>query len=121
MAPRFSGRLLLAGLLSCLGFALFGYAGRVELGMAGGVVGWLSLAWLAIILVDISARRASLPPPRLLQDIARVVLLAGAVLAILAVVFHQPVGGLLATSGVVVAVLGFALRGMIADVFSGIA
>ncbi|MBC7951083.1 MAG: mechanosensitive ion channel family protein [Rhodospirillaceae bacterium] len=89
--------------------------------MAGGVVGWLSLAWLSIILVDISARRASLPPPRLLQDIARVVLLAGAALAILAVVFHQPVGGLLATSGVLVAIIGFALRGMIADVFSGIA
>lgn len=126
MAPRFSGRLVLAGLLSCLGFALFGYAERVEMAMAGGVVGWLSLAWLGIVLVDAGAHRATLrrrggAPPRLLQDIARVVLLAGAALVILAVVFHQPVGGLLATSGVLVAVIGFALRAMIADVFSGIA
>ncbi|HLO75770.1 MAG TPA: cyclic nucleotide-binding domain-containing protein, partial [Magnetospirillum sp.] len=39
----------------------------------------------------------------------------------LAFVFVQPVGGVLATSGLVVAVLGLALRGIIADVFSGIA
>lgn len=138
MAPRFSGRLVLAGLLCCLGFALFGLADRVAadlrlplelapaLGIIGGMVGWLCLAWLGIILVDWAAARAGRrrpggAPPRLLQDIARVVLFAGAALAILAVVFRQPVAGVLATSGVMVAVIGFALRGMIADVFSGIA
>lgn len=125
MAPRFAGRLVLAGLLSCLGFALFQWAPvPLPVQLTGGVAGWLGLAWVGVVAVDMMAHRAALRAggaPRLLQDMARVVLFGGAALAILAFVFRQPVGGVLATSGIVVAVLGFALRGIIADVFSGIA
>lgn len=125
MAPRFTGRLVLAASLSGLGFALSQWAPvPAALHPAGGVVGWFGLAWLGVGAVDMAMRRATRhtsAPPRLVQDMARVILFGGAVLAILAFVFRLPVGGVLATSGVVVAVLGFALRGIITDVFSGIA
>jgi len=130
MALHFAGRLVLAGLLSGVGFVMFIRAGEYGLApgfsMAGGVTGWFALAWAGVIVVDMAVRRAEIvrkgvAPPRLLQDLARVVFFAAAILAILAFVFGQPVGGLLATSGLVVAVIGFALRGIIADVFSGIA
>lgn len=125
MAPRFMGRLVLAGGLSSLGFALSQWAEMpAAYRPAGGVAGWLGLAWMGVVAVDMVLRRATRhanAPPRLVQDMARVVLFGGAAFAILAFVFHQPVGGLLATSGVVVAVLALALRGIITDVFSGIA
>jgi CRP-like cAMP-binding protein len=41
--------------------------------------------------------------------------------AVAGFVLNLPVTGLLATSGVLIAVLGFALRGVLSDVFSGIA
>jgi small-conductance mechanosensitive channel/CRP-like cAMP-binding protein len=125
MANRFAGRLVLATTLSAVGFVLSQGAGLpAGLTLAGGVAGWLGLAWAGVAAVDMALGRATnraMAPPRLVGDMARVVLFGGAALAILAFVFRQPVGGLLATSGVVVAVLGFALRGIIADVFSGIA
>lgn len=124
MAPRFMGRLVLAAAVSGLGFGLSRWAGLpAGFQPAGGILGWLGLAWVGVVAVDAATGRAArqAAPPRLVRDMARVLLFGGAALAILAFVFRQPVGGLLATSGVVVAVLGFALRGIIADVFSGIA
>jgi small-conductance mechanosensitive channel len=133
------GRLALAGLISLLGFVVQSHApALLEAGLAGtprtvaivstvsGVLGWLGLAALGVAAVDMGARRAAASqhgaaPPRLLQDIARAGFYGGAILAILAFVFGQPIAGLVATSGVLVAVIGFALRNMIADVFSGIA
>jgi small-conductance mechanosensitive channel/CRP-like cAMP-binding protein len=125
MANRFMGRLVLAGGLSSLGFLLSQWAGLpAGLVPVGGIAGWLGLAWVGVVAVDLALRRATAraaAPPRLVGDMARLVLFGGAALAILAFVFGQPVGGLLATSGVLVVVLGFALRGIITDVFSGIA
>lgn len=125
------GRLVLAGLVSGLGFLLAANGPFLQslldervpalIGPAGGMVGWLGLAWLAAAVLELAARRATASPPQLLLDLARVFLFAGAVLAILGFVFGQPVAGLVATSSVLVAVVGFALRNMIADVFSGIA
>ena len=53
-------------------------------------------------------------------------LLAGAIytatgLAVVNFVFHVPIGGLIATSGVIAIVLGLALQSTLSDVFSGIA
>ena len=53
-------------------------------------------------------------------------LLAGAIyittgLAVVDIVFAVPIGGLLATSGVVAIILGLALQSTLADVFSGVA
>ena len=92
-----------------------------------GVCGWIALAWAgarlfdALLLRAADAARRPEPYPRLLGDMARAVLFAAAGLAILVLVFGQPALGLLTTSGVAVAVIGFALRNVISDVFSGIA
>ncbi|EKV26392.1 putative mechanosensitive channel protein [Caenispirillum salinarum AK4] len=137
MKTGLGARLLAAAILTVAGFALQA-RGAPWLGpdaapvnavarLVGGILGWLALAWVGICLVDIAVRRLSAlgrpgaPPPRLVQDLARVVLLGGAVIAIVGLVFDQPVAGLLTTSGILVVVLGIALRNMIADVFAGIA
>ena len=92
-----------------------------------GTVFWLGLAWAGARLFDLlllraaqAARRPS-PYPRLLGDLVRAVLFAAAGVAILLLVFDQPALGLVTTSGVAVAVVGFALRYVISDIFSGIA
>ena len=84
---------------------------------------WLGAAWLASRVVDLAVARnaRSVPVPRLATDLLRALIYGVAVLGILAYALGQPVTGLLATSGVLIAVLGFALRNMIADIFSGIA
>lgn len=85
---------------------------------------WLAAAWGGARVIDmLAAGNGSRPPriPRLLADLLRFFVYGFAVLAILAFVLEQPVTGLLATSGVAIAVLGFALRNMIADIFAGIA
>lgn len=84
---------------------------------------WLGAAWLASRLIDLTIARAGrgTHAPRLLSDLLRACLYGLAAFAILAFVLKQPVSGLVATSGVLIAVLGFALRNMIADIFSGIA
>ncbi|HYD32448.1 MAG TPA: mechanosensitive ion channel family protein [Azospirillaceae bacterium] len=95
-------------------------------GMALAAAAWMAVAWLAARLADlafdrVARHRGLTQSPRLLRDLTRVVLFTLAGTAILAGVLHRPVAGLLATSGVLIAILGFALRNMIADVFSGIA
>jgi small-conductance mechanosensitive channel len=91
------------------------------------MVAWLALAWLAARSCDLllhraaqAARRAA-PYPRLLHDLLRALLFGLAIVVILVFVFGQGPTGLIATSSVLIAVVGFALRNIIADVFSGIA
>lgn len=93
---------------------------------AVGVSAWLAAAWLGSRLLDVAIARptrAGRPRqvPRLLADLLRALIYGVALFAMLGAVLEQPVTGLLATSGVLIAVLGFALRNMIADIFSGIA
>ena len=87
---------------------------------AAGIAGWLALAWAAARLFDILLLRAATvarrpPYSRLLGDMARGVLFISAVLAIAAQIFEQPALGIITTSGVAVAVIGFALRNIISD------
>lgn len=98
--------------------------GGIDVAMAAAA--WLGAAWLGARLLDLLAQGNGddgRPPriPRLLSDLLRAFFYGFALLAILAFVLGQPVTGLVATSGVMIAVLGFALRNMIADIFSGIA
>jgi len=58
---------------------------------------------------------------RLFIDLAAAAIYVGAGLTVLKSVLAIPVGGLVATSGVVAIVLGLALQNTLADVFSGIA
>jgi small-conductance mechanosensitive channel/CRP-like cAMP-binding protein len=133
--------LIVPGALALFAFALRAAAPAVahRLGLApdgglalalrdlAGVCGWLCLAWTGARLFDVLLSRAALaarrsaPYPRLLGEMARAVFFAAAGVAILMLVFEQPALGLITTSGVAVAVIGFALRNVISDVFSGIA
>jgi small-conductance mechanosensitive channel/CRP-like cAMP-binding protein len=58
---------------------------------------------------------------RLFPDLTAAAIYAAAVLVVLISVLALPIGGLLATSGVLAIVLGLALQNTLADVFSGIA
>ncbi|HEY4044442.1 MAG TPA: mechanosensitive ion channel family protein [Rhodopila sp.] len=94
---------------------------------ASGIWMWLALAWLAARCFDVALRRVALvsrggvPYPRLLTDLLGAALFAAAAMTILLVVFDQPATGLITVSSVVIAVVGFALRNVISDLFSGIA
>lgn len=88
---------------------------------------WLSGAWLATRLINglmlnpILGVRGGSPAPRILANSVGAAVFILAVFAIVRYVFDKPVTGLVATSGVVTIIIGFAIREMIADFFSGIA
>jgi small-conductance mechanosensitive channel/CRP-like cAMP-binding protein len=88
---------------------------------------WLSAAFLLNRLLSVFfwdglvSRALDAPVPRLLKDITGITVFAIAITAIVSLVFKQSVTGVWATSGVVGIVLGFALRPMILDVFTGLA
>lgn len=83
---------------------------------AAGILAWLALAWAGVRLLALALRGY----PRLLTDLLGAALFAAAAIAITLFVFGLPATGLIATSSVLIAVLGFALRNIIGDVFAGI-
>jgi small-conductance mechanosensitive channel len=90
-----------------------------------GAVSCLALAWLIsrsieLVVTGAMARKGK-RQPRLLYQMIAVLLFLVALLAILSFAFDRSLVGLVTTSGVLVAILGFALRNIIADIFSGIA
>ena len=88
---------------------------------------WVAGAWLLARLIRVfiwqrrPKRLTGAAPPRLLQHTVNLIIVALVSAAIAKTVFHQPLTGFWATSGVVGIILGVALRGIIADFFSGIA
>src|SRR3954454_24432531 len=83
---------------------------------------WLAVAHLIVRALDcffwpLLARK----PSRLLTDLVAAVIWAAAALLVIGNVLKVPLTGILTTSGVAVAVLGFALRDMLASLFAGIA
>ena len=90
-----------------------------------GTSAYFSAAWLATRLAGLAlsgggrgGRRRS---PKLLQDLLGAGVFGAAALATIALVFEGSVLGAAATSGIIVAVLGFSLRGVMADIFAGVA
>ena len=83
--------------------------------------GWL-LARLFSAMVSrkrgAAGRRKS---PRLLQELVSVALFTLATMLTLGLVFGRSAGGVLASSGLIIAILGFAIRNVLADVLAGIA
>ncbi|OWJ73255.1 mechanosensitive ion channel family protein [Haematobacter missouriensis] len=61
------------------------------------------------------------PVPKVALDLLRVALFAVATLASLSLFFRHDLSGILTGSGLVLAVLGFAIRNVVADTFSGLA
>lgn len=88
---------------------------------------WLSGAWVVTRLINglllnpLIRRRSGSPAPKILANSVGAAVFVLALFGIVRYVFDRPVTGLVATSGVVTIIIGFAIREMIADFFSGIA
>ncbi|HEY9038062.1 MAG TPA: mechanosensitive ion channel family protein [Roseovarius sp.] len=80
---------------------------------------WLASRLLALLLDQATTRRR--PYPRLLKDLIAAVLFLLAFAASVALFMGQGAVGALAGSGLVLAMLGFAIRNVVADTLSGIA
>ncbi len=99
----------------------FGHAGAHEtMQELLATLAWLSAAWFCARLFRVVVSGGERPVPRLLSDMVGILLFVLAIILVLGSVFHQPVEALVTTSSVVVAVLGFALRELIGDIFAGI-
>ena len=96
----------------------------LSLGAASNVVGCLAAAWLGSRLFGLFAdrrRRNKRPYPRLFRDLVAVFLFFAAVVASAALLLGQGLLGALAGSSLILAMLGFAIRNVVADTLSGIA
>lgn len=89
-------------------------------------VWWLSLAWLAVAVLNFALWRWLFPGARqpggrkLIADLVSGLVYVAAFFAILAFAFDQEIGGVLATSGVVAIVLGLALQTSLGEIVSGL-
>jgi len=83
--------------------------------------GWLFMRTIQAFVWQRRQKHLSGAAPMLLQHTVNIVILALAGAGVAHSVFNQPLTGFWATSGVFGIVLGIALRGIIADFFSGIA
>ncbi len=88
-------------------------------GLAYFAVAWFASRLLALVLDQATARRRRYP--RLLKDLIAVMLFLFAFAATVALFMGQGATGALAGSGLVIAMLGFAIRNVVADTLSGIA
>lgn len=92
--------------------------------LVSGAAACFAAAWLAARLIGIALERTGSGRrrvPRLLQELVSAALFVVASIATTMLVFGQSVSGVLAGSGLVLAILGFAIRNALADVLSGIA
>lgn len=101
---------------------LFGPSDALSLGVSASAYfasAWLVSRVLSLALDQATARRQ--PYPRLLKDLIAAVLFLIAFAATVALFMGQGAVGALAGSGLVLALLGFAIRNVVADTLSGIA
>ena len=82
------------------------------------IVAARSVAGVARLLLVLQNRSRE---TQILSDLIGAAVYVAAALAVVDLVFSVPVGGLIATSGVIAAVIGLALQSTLSDVFSGIA
>ncbi len=92
--------------------------------LLSGSVAYFAAAWLGGRLVGIALERAASSQrrvPRLLQELISAAFFLAALIATIMLLLGQSMSGALASSGLVIAVLGFAIRNVVADALSGIA
>lgn len=85
---------------------------------------WFSGAWLLGRIIGTSLRRkrnGRRKTPKLLGELISAALFLAATAATVAMMLGQSAGGALASSGLMIAILGFAIRNVLADVLSGVA
>jgi small-conductance mechanosensitive channel len=102
------------------GIAPLSDQGRNALWMAG----YLGIAWLLSRVADLvllRMRPRNRPVPKLLRDLVSALLFLVAIVSGAMLLMGHSAGGALAGSTVVLALLGFAIRNVVADTLSGIA
>jgi small-conductance mechanosensitive channel len=83
---------------------------------------WLLAAQMAVEITRVSVLiRRFAGEGRLFSDLLAGLIYLAVILTIVKTVFGFPIGGLVATSGIIAIVLGLALQNTLADVFAGIA
>jgi small-conductance mechanosensitive channel len=80
---------------------------------------WL-LARIAAVALTRQAKRKR-KTPKLLRELISATLFTIATVAAIGLFLGQSAGGILASSGLIIAILGFAIRNVLADVLSGVA
>lgn len=102
------------------GIAPLGEQGRNALWMAG----YLGVAWFLSRIADVVLSRMrprNRPVPKLLRDLVSALLFLVAIISGAMLMLGHSAGSALAGSTVVLALLGFAIRNVVADTLSGIA
>lgn len=106
---------------------LWGYEEMVNYSRVLEALLWFGGAWLVsralvtLVLHPLVRRATGQPAPGILANCLSAVVFLVTIFMVVHFVYDRPVGGLLATSGIVTLVIGFAIRDMIADFFSGMA
>ena len=90
------------------------------------VIGWAASAIVLcrlskILIWDQLGRTSDRPTPQLLIQITNVLICSTVALTMAAILFNIPLTGAIATSSVIGLVIGFAVKSLISDTFSGIA
>jgi len=97
------------------------------LGTVVGTAFWIVFGYAVDCLMTVFAwnnrvqRRSGVPVPKSLTRLAGMAIWITTTIILLAVVYDVPIAGFSTTSGIIIAVIGFALRNLIADVFTRIA
>ncbi len=90
-----------------------------------GVLWWVILAFILLVVLERFVWRAldrrEIAVPTLLKDVVRALVMIVALFGIVSAAFDQSFTGVLAASGVLAVVIGFAMQSTLADLFSGIA
>ncbi|HUH87755.1 MAG TPA: mechanosensitive ion channel family protein [Pusillimonas sp.] len=92
-----------------------------RIGTAGALY---CLAWLLSRTTSLALARKSKNKrrkPRLLGELITAALFTVATIVAIGLLIGRPTGGILASSGLIIAILGFAIRNVLADVLAGIA
>lgn len=136
-APRIPPSFVLWPLIWCVGATLF-YAFHIRLhafapdvpittlrNVGAGAIfysfGWLLSRVFGLLVVRKRSAAGRRRAPRLLQELVSVALFTIATMLTLGLLLGRSAGGVLASSGLIIAILGFAIRNVLADVLSGIA
>ena len=112
-----------------LALALFGVDLTARLGLGDDVtlgataLAYFAAAWFVSRILSLALDRAGRrrPYPRLLKDLIAAILFLVALAAAVALFSGQGATGVLAGSGLLLAMLGFAIRNVVADTLSGVA
>ncbi len=93
----------------------------VQIGLVLSSV-FLIIRFMDIVVWDsIIAKILSTPVPRLIKDLFAVLIIIIGITIVVGAIFNKSITGIWATSSALGVVLGFALRSLILDVFSGLA